>query len=61
MRALLADVFALDVKTMTDEIAERARKLGGTTLRSVGDIDRHQRPRDDDADEIGAIEMLSEL
>ena len=89
LRALLADVFALYVKTknfhwhvggpnfrdyhllldeqasqlfaMTDEIAERARKLGGTTLRSIGDIARHQRLRDNDADEIVAIEMLIEL
>jgi starvation-inducible DNA-binding protein len=89
LRALLADVFALYLKTknfhwhvsgpnfrdyhllldeqagqlfaITDEIAERARKLGGTTLRSIGDIARHQRLRDNDSDEIGAIEMLIEL
>jgi len=89
LRPLLADVFALYVKTknfhwhisgphfrdyhllldehagqvlaMTDEIAERARKLGGTTLRSVGDIARHQRLRDNDVEAVGALAMLCEL
>src|SRR6201988_3466141 len=74
LRQLLADVFALYLKTknfhwhmtgahfrdyhlmldeqseqifrMTDDIAERARKIGGTTLRSIGDIVRHQRLTD---------------
>src|SRR5271156_5464989 len=74
LRQLLADVFALYVKTknfhwhmsgahfrdyhllldeqaeqvfeMTDDIAERARKLGGTTLHSISDISRHQRLKD---------------
>jgi starvation-inducible DNA-binding protein len=46
---------------MTDEIAERARKLGATTLRSVGDIARHQRLRDNDAETLNAIAMLTEL
>src|ERR1700674_6056786 len=74
LRILLADMFALYVKTknfhwhmsgshfrdyhllldehgeqifaMTDDIAERARKLGGTTLHSISDISRHQRLKD---------------
>src|SRR5512147_888825 len=74
LRDLLADVFALYVKTknfhwhmsgphfrdyhllldeqaeqifdMTDDIAERARKIGGTTIRSIGDVARRQRIRD---------------
>jgi starvation-inducible DNA-binding protein len=58
---LLLDEQAGQVFAMTDEIAERARKLGGTTLRSVGDIARHQRLRDNDAEAVGALEMLSEL
>src|ERR1041384_6665395 len=82
MNGILADVFALYIKTknfhwhmsgrhfrdyhllldeqadqlfaMTDEIAERARKLGGTALRSIGDIARHQRLKDNDRDRIPA-------
>jgi starvation-inducible DNA-binding protein len=89
LKPLLADVFALYVKTknfhwhmtgrhfrdyhllldehgdqifeMTDEIAERARKLGGTTLRSIGDIARHQRVSDNDDEGLSAIEMLRDL
>jgi starvation-inducible DNA-binding protein len=89
LRMLLADVFALYVKTknfhwhmtgrhfrdyhllldehadqifaMTDEVAERARKLGGASLRSIGDIARHQRLKDNDEETISPIEMLAEL
>jgi len=89
LRALLADVFALYLKTknfhwhmsgrhfrdyhllldehgdqlfaMTDDIAERARKIGGTTLRSIGDIARHQRIPDNDADYVDPQDMLAEL
>jgi starvation-inducible DNA-binding protein len=89
LRQLLADVFALYVKTknfhwhmsgphfrdyhllldeqseqlfaMTDDIAERARKIGGTTIRSVGDIARHQRIRDNNDEFVGPHEMLAEL
>src|SRR6266436_9310611 len=89
LRPLLADVFALYVKTknfhwhmsgqhfrdyhllldeqatqifaMTDEIAERARKLGGTTLRSISDISRHQRLTDNNADFVAPRDMLVEL
>src|SRR5215471_13590403 len=86
LRALLADVFALYLKTksfhwhmggphfrdyhllldeqaeqifaMTDEIAERARKLGGMALRSIGDIARHQRLKDNDEHRVPPDRML---
>jgi starvation-inducible DNA-binding protein len=89
LRPLLADVFALYVKTknfhwhmsgrhfrdyhllldeqgtqifaMTDDIAERARKLGGTTLHSISDIARHQRLKDNNAESVPALEMIREL
>ncbi len=89
LRRLLADTFALYMKTknfhwhikgrhfrdyhllldehadqlfgITDEIAERARKLGATTLRSVGDITRHQRLQDSDQEQVEPDEMLKEL
>src|SRR5262249_47903075 len=89
LRPLLADVFALYLKTknfhwhmtgrnfrdyhllldeqaeqiygMTDDIAERARKLGGATLRSIGDIARHQRLKDNDAETVTPREMMAEL
>lgn len=89
LRHLLADVFALYVKTkgfhwhisgphfrdyhllldeqaeqvfaMTDAIAERARKLGGTTLHSISDIARHQRLADNDQGSVVAKDMLREL
>ena len=89
LRTLLADVFALYLKTknfhwhmsgshfrdyhllldeqsdqifaMTDPIAERARKIGGTTLRSIGQIARLQRIPDNDADYVQPQDMLAEL
>jgi starvation-inducible DNA-binding protein len=89
LRRLLADSFALYVKTnnlhwhmsgphfrdyhllldedgdqifaMTDDIAERARKIGGTTLRSIGDISRNQRLEDNDKENITPRDMLAEL
>src|ERR1035438_8687822 len=89
LRPLLADTFALYLKTknfhwhmtgrnfrdyhllldeqadqmfaMTDDIAERARKIGGTTLRSVGDIVRHQRLPDNDEEHVTPSGMLTEL
>ena len=89
MNALLADVFALYLKTksfhwhmsgphfrdyhllldeqadqlfaMTDPIAERVRKIGGLTLRSVGHIARLQRVGDNDAEFVDPSEMLAEL
>ena len=46
---------------MTDAIAERIRKIGGTTLRSIGDIARRQRVEDNDAKFVEPLDMLSEL
>src|SRR5438105_15748041 len=89
MNAILADVFALYLKTknfhwhmsgphfrdyhllldehaeqlfaMTDPIAERVRKLGGLTLRSIGHIARTQRVADNDAEYVEPLDMLAEL
>jgi starvation-inducible DNA-binding protein len=89
LRKLLADTFALYLKTknfhwhmtgrhfrdyhllldehsdqifeMTDDIAERARKIGGTTLRSISDISRHQRLKDNNDESVAPKEMLAEL
>ena len=89
MRKMLADVFALYVKTknfhwhmsgkhfrdyhllldeqstqvftMTDAIAERARKLGGTTIHSISDISKHQRLSDNNAEFVAPEGMLIEL
>ncbi len=89
MNAILADVFALYLKTknfhwhlsgphfrdyhllldeqgdqifaMTDPIAERVRKLGGTTMRSIGHIARTQRVLDNDAPYVEPEDMLAEL
>jgi starvation-inducible DNA-binding protein len=46
---------------MTDDIAERVRKIGGTTLRSIGNIGRLQRLKDNDADFVTPLDMLAEL
>ena len=58
---LLLDEHAEQVFAMTDDIAERARKIGGTTLRSIGDIARHQRLKDNDNESVTPKEMLAEL
>jgi len=58
---LLLDEQADQIFATTDAIAERVRKLGGTTLRSVGHIARLQRVDDNDADYVGARDMLAEL
>jgi starvation-inducible DNA-binding protein len=89
MNAILADVFALYLKTknfhwhmsgphfrdyhllldehgdqlyaMTDPIAERVRKLGGLTIKSIGQISRIQRVLDNDADYVDPTDMVAEL
>src|SRR2546422_10252913 len=89
MNGILADVFALYMKTknfhwhlsgphfrdyhllfdeqadqifaMTDPIAERVRKVGGSTLRSIGHIARMQRVMDNDAEYVEPSDMLAEL
>jgi starvation-inducible DNA-binding protein len=58
---LLLDEQAEQIFAMTDDIAERARKIGGTTLRSIGHIARLQRLLDNDADFVTPDDMLSEL
>jgi starvation-inducible DNA-binding protein len=57
----LLDEHASQIFAMTDAIAERTRKVGGTALRSVSDITRHQRLTDNHARDIGPKEMLAEL
>jgi starvation-inducible DNA-binding protein len=89
MNAILADVFALYIKTknfhwhmsgphfhdysvllneqaiqileMSDLIAERIRKLGASTIRSIGQIARHQRVLDNDAEHVAPLAKLAEL
>ena len=89
MNAILADVFALYLKTknfhwhlsgphfrdyhlmfdehadqlfaMTDPVAERIRKIGGSTLKSIGHISRLQRVLDNDTDYVDPEDMLAEL
>jgi starvation-inducible DNA-binding protein len=58
---LLLDEQADQIFAMTDPIAERARKIGGATIRSVGDIARRQRLPDNDADYVEPQDMLAEL
>src|SRR5277367_6217461 len=58
---LLLDEHAEQIFAMTDEIAERARKIGGTTLHSISDISRHQRLADNNEESVNAIDMLKEL
>jgi starvation-inducible DNA-binding protein len=58
---LLLDEQADQIYAMTDPIAERIRKLGGTTLRSIGHIARIQRVLDNDADYVEPLDMLAEL
>src|SRR3989442_5486926 len=89
MNAILADVFALYLKTknfhwhmsgphfrdyhllldehgdqffaMTDPIAERIRKIGGLTIKSIGHISRLQRVLDNDAEYVDPSDMIAEL
>ena len=58
---LLLDEQAAEIFATTDEIAERARKIGGTTLRSIGHIAKLQRIADNDADFVTPDDMLAEL
>jgi starvation-inducible DNA-binding protein len=58
---LLLDEQADQLYGMIDPIAERIRKIGGSTLRSIGHIARTQSIRDNDAEHVGAQAMLSEL
>jgi starvation-inducible DNA-binding protein len=58
---LLFDEQAAQIFATTDELAERVRKIGGTTLRSIGQIADMQRVKDNDADFVPPREMLREL
>jgi starvation-inducible DNA-binding protein len=58
---LLLDEQADQLYAMTDPIAERIRKTGGSTLRSIGHIARIQRVSDNDADYVEPLDMLAEL
>jgi starvation-inducible DNA-binding protein len=58
---LLLDEHGDQLFAMTDELAERVRKLGGTTVRSIGHIARLQRIADNDAEYVTPEDMLSEL
>jgi starvation-inducible DNA-binding protein len=58
---LLLDEHATEIFSMVDDIAERIRKIGGTAIRSIGDVARNQRLKDHEADSCSAIDMLREL
>jgi starvation-inducible DNA-binding protein len=58
---LLLDEQADQIFAITDPIAERVRKIGGTTIRSVGHIARLKRVLDNDADYVTPLDMLAEL
>ncbi len=58
---LLLDEQAAELFAMTDPIAERVRKIGGQTLRSIGHVARLQRVLDNDADYVEPSDMLAEL
>ncbi len=58
---LLLDEQGAQIFATTDPIAERVRKIGGTTLRSIGQIARLQRVLDNDADYVTPLDMLAEL
>ena len=58
---LLLDEQSDQIFAMTDPIAERVRKIGGQTLRSIGNIARLQRVQDNDAEYVSPLDMLAEL
>jgi starvation-inducible DNA-binding protein len=58
---LLLDEHGDQIFAMTDPIAERVRKIGGTTIHSIGQIGRLQRLHDNDADFVTPLDMLAEL
>lgn len=58
---LMLDDQASQILGTTDAIAERVRKIGQTTLRSIGDIGRRQRVKDNDAPFVAPLDMLKEL
>jgi starvation-inducible DNA-binding protein len=58
---LMLDDQSDQIFAMTDAIAERARKIGGTTVRSIGQIARLQRISDNDAEYVEPLDMIAEL
>src|SRR2546428_7336918 len=58
---LLLDEQATQIFAMTDTIAERARKIGGTTIRSISDIANNQRLKDNNKESVSPMDMISEL
>jgi starvation-inducible DNA-binding protein len=58
---LMFDEQAAQILAVTDAIAERVRKTGNTTLRSIGDIGRHQSIKDNDGEYVSPADMLNEL
>jgi starvation-inducible DNA-binding protein len=58
---LLLDEQAEQVFAMTDDIAERVRKLGGTTIRSIGHVARLKHVADNDAEYVEPLDMIGEL
>ena len=58
---LMFEEQATEIFATTDELAERVRKLGGSTLRSIGDVARQQTVKDNDKAFVSPGEMLSEL
>ncbi len=58
---LMLDDHGEELFAMADDIAERARKIGGTTIRSIGHIAKLQRVRDNDAEYVSPQDMLAEL
>ena len=58
---LLLDEQGTQIFAMTDDIAERARKIGGTTIRSISDIGKNQRLKDNNKELVAPLEMISEL
>jgi starvation-inducible DNA-binding protein len=58
---LMLDEQADQIFAMTDVLAERVRKIGGATIRSIGDISRKQRIADNDAEYVEPLDMLAEV
>ncbi len=58
---LMLDEQSAEILAMTDPMAERARKIGGTTLRSIAQIAKESRIADNDADYVDPLDMLAEL
>lgn len=58
---LMLDEHADQIFAMTDPIAERARKIGGSTIRSISDISRHQRLKDNNEKDVAPRQMFVEL